>query len=86
MSTRTRVIEGIVCEHARRDAKLFVEEFGEPLDPAETDWDSVAWGEALRAVRAADELTDDECDSLWSVYQETLVSETERLCAGGEDV
>jgi hypothetical protein len=76
------ILEGIVEGHARRDAKLFVEEFGEPLDPATTDWDSTAWGEVQQSLRAA-EWTNDQLEPLWPHYQGWLISETRRLADMG---
>lgn len=67
------LVERVEME-ATKDAALFVEEFNEPLDSSETDWDSEAWsGVSLN-------LTDDEQDVLWPIYQAKLVAETERLC------
>lgn len=78
--TRMKILEGIVEGHARRDAKLFVEEFREPIDPSATDWDATAWGDVRRAL-GANEPTEEELDHLWTHYQRWLVSETERLAS-----
>lgn len=43
MSTPISEAVEILKQKAREDAKLFFEEFGEELDPASTDWDSVAY-------------------------------------------
>jgi hypothetical protein len=43
MSTSISEAVEILKQKAREDAKLFFEEFGEVLDPAGTDWDSVAF-------------------------------------------
>lgn len=72
-SVRNRLAAAVVDE-ARRDARAFVEEFGEAIDPAETDWDGEAWAMA-DSRRAAEEAGLD----LWPLYQETLVIETRRL-------
>lgn len=57
---------------AKGDAKLFVEEFGEALDPESTDWDSEAWAQetALAAETGG---------KGFSCYQRALVEETARL-------
>lgn len=63
---------------AKKTAVLFVDEFGEALNPATTDWDGVAW------ANDADELSfavDDFWGEAWAVYQVALVAETERLVA-----
>jgi hypothetical protein len=62
---------------ARDTARLFVNEFNEPLDPDETDWDATAWCDDLREAG----LSEEEADKFWDVYQAELVAETERLCS-----
>lgn len=68
-----------VVAEAKRDAVLFVEEFGTPLDPAATDWDGTAW-------EVADVRSDAEdagaLDAAWEVYSAALVAETKRLVRG----
>lgn len=71
VETLTDVIAKVVAQ-AKQDAALFAEEFGEPLDEAETDWDAVAWGEVKI----------DGASDLWLDYQAALIAETERLCEG----
>lgn len=61
---------------ARRDAALFVAEFGEPLDPSETDWDGSAWALASSEIDGADQI-----ENGFELYQSALIAETERLCA-----
>jgi len=63
-------------ELARETAGQFVEEFGEPLDSAKTDWDDKAWQEDARTLN----LTDKQKDEGWPIYQGALVAETQRLC------
>jgi hypothetical protein len=63
-------------ELARETAGLFVEEFGEPLDSAKTDWDEKAWQEDASTL----DLTDKQRDEGWPIYQAALVAETQRLC------
>jgi hypothetical protein len=69
---------------AKRAAAGFVREFGEPLDPAETDWDGMAWSLDVGAIRteAGERLEPDQVDALWPAYQAALVAETRRLCGG----
>jgi hypothetical protein len=69
---------GIMYGHARKDAKLFVRQFGEPLDPSKTDWDATAWTQVACALRGA-AWTDKEIDYYKCYYDAKLVSETERL-------
>jgi hypothetical protein len=79
--TREDILRGIIEGMARRDAKLFVDEWDEPIDPAATDWDSTAWGDCLRELRTRGDWTPDELgqDWLFPHYQSWLVKETERL-------
>jgi len=65
---------------AKATAALFVEEFGEPLDPATTDWDATAW-ETDRSDLSFRDLLDDQVIYVlaWDLYDRTLVAETERL-------
>ena len=63
-------------ELARETAGQFVEEFGEPLDSAKTDWDEKAWQEDASTL----DLTDKQRDEGWPIYQAALVAETQRLC------
>jgi hypothetical protein len=73
MTTKDRVIA-----EAKKDAALFVEEFGEPIDPFKTDWDADAWADAAQNLG----LDNDEYAMLWEAYQTELVAETERLTQG----
>ena len=63
-------------ELARETASVFVEEFGEPLDSAKTDWDEKAWQEDARTLN----LTEEHREEGWPIYQAALVAETQRLC------
>lgn len=73
---------------ARETAKLFVDEFGEPLDPAATDWDGEAWAHDRTAfsvaLRQALDRSDPLYDEAWRAYDAALVAETERLCGEAE--
>lgn len=68
---------------AKATAKLFVEEFGEILNPAATDWDSVAWQEDRTNCIPASEVCEKLSEKYWPIYQAALVAETERLHAEG---
>ena len=68
--------EAVLIE-AKSDALAFFEEFGEPLDPALTDWDGVAWTDVVSHYNLS---AFDFCDELWPIYQAALVAETKRLC------
>jgi hypothetical protein len=68
-------IEAIRVE-AKRDAQLFVDEFGEALDPSETDLDGEAW--AMADVKR-ELLSDEDLQRGWEIYQSELVRETKRL-------
>lgn len=61
---------------AKADAALFVAEFGEAIDPATTDWDTMAWQESGDEI---EEMTANDAERLWPIYQAALVAETERL-------
>lgn len=68
-----------VKAEARIDAACFVDEFGEALDPAATDWDATAFdGVASKLDLGA------ERDALWPVYQTELVAATRCLADGHE--
>lgn len=54
-------------------AEMFVEEFGEPLDPDKTDWDGEAWANDGRG------LSGDQQEFFWPIYQDALISRTRRL-------
>lgn len=78
---RSRILKGIVEGHARRDAALFVDEFGTPLDPNLGGWDTTAWGETVSELRrAGNEPTNEELDILWPLYRAVLMERTEELC------
>lgn len=64
---------------ARDDAASFVEEFGEPIDPAETDWDATGFGDLRRELQLDDYLSEDGIEKCYRSYVETLVAETRRL-------
>jgi hypothetical protein len=68
-------LDKLVAQKACEDAALFVEEFAAPLDPAATDWDAEAWTVSRRELN----LTPEQADALWPVYQSALVAETQRL-------
>jgi hypothetical protein len=71
-----------VVDLAHKTAVAFVEEYGEALDPAETDWDGVAWSEDRLELSFRDELSDyDFNKAVAGLYLETLVAETERLAS-----
>ena len=63
----------LVLPRAKADAKLFLEEYDEVLDPTATDWDAIAWGEAKRELK----IRKYQEDRAWEIYQACLVSETE---------
>src|SRR5262245_56563730 len=66
---------------AEETAQMFVDEFGEPLNPSMTDWDATAWQEDGRALFGDNgELRDEG----WPIYQKTLIAETEFLAAQHE--
>mgnify|MGYP003516671842 FL=1 len=63
---------------AKATAALFVDEFGEALDPSATDWDSTAWETDSSDLSFRDEI--ENCwGEAWSLYQNALVIETQRL-------
>ena len=68
----TRAID-FVIQLALNDAKLFVEEFGEPLDSSTTDWDATAW-----ELCDLGEFEPDR-SALWETYRSVLESESEGL-------
>jgi hypothetical protein len=68
---------------ARKAAAAFVDEFHEPLDPAQTDRDAVAWETDAHELGLPGDTSED--DPWWPVYQAKLVAETKRLCAGQPD-
>ena len=49
MTSISEAIETLKA-HARKDAAIFVDEFNEPLDPSNTDWDSVAFHTTYQAL------------------------------------
>ncbi len=63
-------------ELARETAGLFVEEFGEPLNPEQTDWGAKAWQGDAHTLN----LTEEHKEEGWPIYQAALVTETQRLC------
>jgi hypothetical protein len=73
-----KTVDQQVVSEAKKDAAIFVEEFGEALDPSETDWDGVAWDDVSKNLG----IYPDEHGVLWEVYQTELVLETERLTRG----
>ena len=77
----TPAAEWHALEAAKRDAVLFADEFpGEMLDPATTDWDSVAWDmEICVAPLANITLSDWQKDALRETYATCLREETARL-------
>lgn len=74
-------IKAKIKDSAKRTAALFFEEFGEPLDPAETDWDATAWDFDAGDLR----LSDTQQDKYWDFYQAALIAETYRLCGQKQD-
>lgn len=80
MSTSISEAVEILKQKAREDAKLFFEEFGEELDPASTDWDSVAFQTSFNELAFDTKDALEQCsDRGWEVYQSELVAETKRL-------
>lgn len=68
-------VQEVIKTEALSDARLFVDEHGEALDPDLTDWDVQAW-EMADVYRR---LSSDEKESGFRLYQATLVAETQRL-------
>lgn len=70
---------------AKEAAKVFVEQFGESLDPAKTDWDSTAYTE-FDSNRLFCEyrpyLQKLLSMHFWDLYQSTLIETTKILCEG----
>lgn len=64
---------------AKATAQMFVDEFGEALDPETTDWDAVAWENDRAQCIPAVDVCDKLAEKYWPVYQEALVAETARL-------
>ena len=69
--TDDMTVEQKVIALANDAARCFVDEFGEPLHPAHTDWDSAAWETDLSEIR--DGLSHDDIGRLWDIYQAALV-------------
>jgi hypothetical protein len=63
---------------AVNDAKFFVAEFDEPLAPATTDWDAVAWQDNWRLL--GDDLKHEDHEEAWEYYQKHLVQMTAKFC------
>ncbi len=74
----TDTLKEEIEKRAKLTAASFVEEFGEPLDPATTDWDAVAWNEDRRGLGLNPASSDH--DEWWPIYQASLIAETEQLC------
>jgi hypothetical protein len=70
-------IEKAVYTIAIADARIFFEEWQEPLDSAATDWDAVTWDWSSAVVTEIDESADPEI--YWDLYSATLEAETKRL-------
>jgi hypothetical protein len=70
------IVEAVV-KVAKEDARLFFQEFQQPLEPTATEWDTTAWQDSRDVVEAVDEEADPA--EYWEVYSETLVAETQRL-------
>lgn len=75
----------IAVAAALETAKLFVEVFGEALDPSETDWDAVAWeADSDKLFTGSDYRTREHLsDFYWETYQTALISATKKLAARG---
>lgn len=71
----TKDLKALLTERAKVTAAGFVAEFGEPLNPDETDWDGTAWEDDGRDIDT------DLIDWAFPFYQQALVSETQRLCS-----
>ena len=61
MSTSIREAVEILKQKAREDAALFFEEFEEELDPASTDWDSVAFDTSFNELAFETKEALEEC-------------------------
>lgn len=68
---------------ANQSAQAFVNEFDEPLDSSETDWDAVAWQEDMRKLSFKESLKNDAklYEEAWTLYSETLERKTAELCS-----
>lgn len=56
---------------ATETARMFVDEFGEQIDPAATDWDAVAWDDDRRKLSFS--LEDANYGEAWEFYSDELV-------------
>jgi hypothetical protein len=84
------IIEAVV-KVAKKDGGLFFQEFQHSIDPATTEWGTIAWQDSQDAVMEIDGDKDvfDEYDGYegedadpaeyWETYIDALVAETERL-------
>jgi hypothetical protein len=68
-------IKKAVRKLAIADAQMFFDEWQEPLNSTETDWDAVAWGDSKCVVTALG----GDPDEYWGFYSSILEAETERL-------
>lgn len=64
-----------ITAKAQETAQMFVDEFNEALNPAQTDWDAIAWQEDRRHF-GIDWADDGEG---WEIYQKALVAQTKKL-------
>jgi hypothetical protein len=71
-TAHTAELMAAVIHRAAEDAALFVEEFGEALDSAGTDWDAVAWGELVREMDPNREIDSAAIADLWDLYRGSL--------------
>lgn len=82
----SKTIKASVFRHleklAKLDAKIFVSEFCEPFDPANTTWDSEAFWQAWRSACAVFSAYDiaDLRDQGYEYYSSKLRSATLELC------
>jgi hypothetical protein len=67
-----------IVKRAKEDAEEFVDEFGEALDGATTDWDATAWGFAEADI-LGDEVPKEDREGGWTLYSDVLEAETRRL-------
>jgi hypothetical protein len=74
--------DAVVVAQALHDAKLFVEEFDDWMDPAKTDWDAESWNRAVSTLG----LDDEQRDRLWPVYDAALEAATFRMVSWPADV
>jgi hypothetical protein len=65
-----------VIASAHLSARLFVEEYGVPIDSPYSDWDGEAWTETVQELQ----LSREDAELLWPVFQKELINKTLLLC------